>query len=111
MTAAQVLVTVGHNKSVIIAQQLERPLLMSEEVARAAAGGKGLAGGGLKVVQASADRPGKRVECWGHPSCGFIHLGIVILVRRAVLGSKGITVGPHDQGGSRWQWMLAHAWE
>jgi hypothetical protein len=38
----QVLVTVSHNKSVIIAQQLERPLLMSEEVARAAAVAKAL---------------------------------------------------------------------
>jgi hypothetical protein len=44
-------------QSVIIAQQLEPPLLMSEEVARAAAGGKAC-GGGLKVVQASADRLG-----------------------------------------------------
>jgi hypothetical protein len=40
------------------------------------------------------------VSAGGHPSCGFIHLGIVILVRRAVLG--GIA-DPHDQGGSRWQ--------
>jgi hypothetical protein len=81
---------------------------MSEEVARLRRVAKAC-GGGLKVVQASADRPGKRVECWG-ASCGFIHLGIVILVRRAVPAKALVKLDrtiKADPGGR----MLAHAWE
>jgi hypothetical protein len=48
---------------------------MSEEVARAAAGGKGLAEEDSKLSRRRRTALGNG-ECWGHPSCGFIHLGL-----------------------------------
>jgi hypothetical protein len=72
---------------------------MSEEVAGAAAGGKPC-GGGLKVVQASADRPGKWVEgasiLWIHTS------GIVIWSGGLSLAAKALQLDRTIKE-SRWQ--------
>jgi hypothetical protein len=67
-------------------------------------------GGGLKVVQASADRPGKRVSAEG-ASILWIHTSIVILVRRAVLAAKALQLDRTIKADPGGMWMLAHAWE
>ena len=85
-------ITLGYYESVIIPEQLESSCLVKEQVAGSSAFDKHGLEAKVECYKAFCDRPGHGIELSGGiPTSGLVHLGIVVLVRRAAVASKGIT--------------------